>query len=320
MDKPKLLDLVRQKIRTKHYSLRTEEAYTRWIRQFILFNGKRHPSQLGEAEVSTFLSHLAVEKKVSASTQNQALAALLFLYRTVLLQPLEPIDNVTRAKTPECIPVVFTRDEVRRILLHLDGTPKLMACLLYGAGLRLMECLRLRVKDLDFGYGQIALHDAKGAKDRFTVLPLGLKEPLREHLARVQQLHELDLKEGFGQVFLPFAVERKYPKAASQWEWQYVFPSRRRSHDPRTGKIRRHHAAETVLQRAVKTAIRAAGIPKLGSCHILRHSFATHLLEAGHDIRTVQELLGHKDVRTTMVYTHVINKGAQGVPSPLDRL
>jgi integron integrase len=320
MDKLRLLDLVRQKIRTRHYSLRTEEAYTRWIRQFILFHGKRHPSHLGEPEVSAFLSYLAVDRRVSASTQNQARAALLFLYRTVLLQPLEPIDNVTRAKTPERIPVVFTRDEMRQILLHLDGTPKLMASLLYGAGLRLMECLRLRVKDLDFGYNQIALRDAKGAKDRFTVLPSTLKEPLRQHLARVKQLHELDLKEGFGQVFLPFAIERKYPKAASQWEWQYVFPSRTRSDDPRSGKVRRHHAAETVLQRAVKSAIRAAGISKPGSCHSLRHSFATHLLEAGHDIRTVQELLGHKDVRTTMVYTHVINKGGQGVPSPLDRL
>ncbi len=318
MDKPKLLDQVRNAIRTRHYSLRTEQAYIAWIRQFIVFHNKRHPTALAEKDVSAFLTHLAVDRKVAASTQNQALAALLFLYEKVLQRPLSDLDQLVRAKKPKRLPVVFTRDEVRRILLNLQGTLWLMTSLLYGSGLRLMECLRLRVKDIDFGYHQIVVRDGKGQIDRVTVLPLSLEDPLKQHLERVRLLHQQDLNDGYGQVFMPDALDRKYPNASCNWVWQYVFPAKKRSADPRSGQVRRHHVGASALERAVAEAIRAAKIEKAGSCHSLRHSFATHLLESGYDIRTVQELLGHKDVSTTMVYTHVLNQGGRGVKSPLD--
>jgi integron integrase len=319
-NRPKLLEQVREAIRRKHYSIRTEAAYLNWIKRFILFHNKRHPTELGEPEVTRFLSHLAVRGNVAASTQNQALAALLFLYREVLGQPLPWLDDITRAKKPQHLPLVFTRDEVRRILGELDGTYWLMASILYGSGLRLMECVRLRVKDVDFGFHQITVRDGKGQKDRVTVLPDALEEPLQKQLAFVKTLHENDLEEGFGEVYLPFALDRKYSTAGHEYGWQYVFPAQRRSVDPRDGRVRRHHLAETLLQRAVKDAIRRARVSKPGSCHTLRHSFATHLLESGADIRTVQELLGHKDVSTTMIYTHVLQRGGKGVRSPFDSL
>ncbi len=318
-NKPKLLDQVRDLLRVKHYSMSTEKTYIHWIKRFILFHGKRHPLEMAEEEIGAFLTHLAVKEKVAASTQNQALSALLFLYRKVLNREFGWLDNVERAKRSKRLPVVFTKEEVLAVLNRLDGVKCLMANLLYGAGLRLMECVRLRVKDVDFGYEQITIRNAKGRKDRLTVLPEALIDDLRRHLAKVKSLHDQDLKEGFGRVYLPFALERKYPNANRDWGWQYVFPASKRSIDPRSGVERRHHIQERALQRAVRQAIRNAGIHKGGSCHAFRHSFATHLLEDGYDIRTVQELLGHKDVRTTMIYTHVINKGGRGVRSPLDR-
>ncbi|HJQ70991.1 MAG TPA: integron integrase [Blastocatellia bacterium] len=316
---PKLLDQVRNLIRLKHYSIRTEQAYIHWIKQFILFHNKRHPSDMAGPELTAFLSHLAVDKNVSASTQTQALSALLFLYRDVLGRPLEQLDHIHRAKSSERLPVVFTKNEAQAVLAQLDGSLWLMASLLYGSGLRLMECLRLRVKDLDFNYNQITVRDGKGGKDRVTVLPSSLKAPLQRHLARVKALHDRDLEEGFGRVHLPNALARKYRQADREWCWQYVFPSAKRSVDPRTGVVRRHHLNEKSLQRAVGEAVRKAGIAKPASCHTFRHSFATHLLEDGYDIRTVQELLGHSDVRTTMIYTHVMNRGARAVKSPVDR-
>lgn len=313
-----LLEEVRQQIRTRHYSIRTEEAYIRWIRQYILFFNKRHPSALGAAEVSAFISHLAVKRDVAASTQNQALSALLFLYREVLDQPIDWVDDVERAKKPTRLPVVFTRQEIRSILAQLAGDKWLMASLLYGSGLRLMECLRLRVKDIDCARLQIVVREGKGRKDRVTMLSASLVAPMQRQLERAQALHKMDLRDGFGRVYLPHALARKYPTAASEWGWQYVFPASRRSIDPRQDTERRHHIAETALQKAVKMAIRAAGINKPGSCQTLRHSFATHLLEAGYDIRTIQELLGHADLQTTMIYTHVLNKGGRAVKSPLE--
>jgi integron integrase len=315
---PKLLDRVRAAIRMKHYSIRTEDSYVQWIRRFILFHGKRHPMEMGEMEISQFLSHLAVEGKVAASTQNQALSALLFLYRTVLEQEVGRLHEVARAKTPDRLPVVFTAGEARAVLAHLEGTPWLMASLLYGAGLRLMECVRLRVKDIDFHSGQLVVRAGKGDKDRVTMLANTLVAPLQQHLLHVKALHAQDTREGYGAVYLPYALERKYPQANKEWGWQYVFPAKKRSVDPRSGQVRRHHLDEKVLQRAVARAVRAAGLTKPASCHTFRHSFATHLLEAGYDIRTVQELLGHKDVSTTMIYTHVLNRGGKGVRSPLD--
>jgi integron integrase len=317
---PRLLDRVRDAIRRKHYSYRTEQTYLHWIKRYIWFHDRRHPSEMGAGEVTAFLTHLARERDVAASTQNQALSALLFLYQEVLEIKLPWMDGIERAKRPVRVPVVLTVAEVKALLARLDGTKWLMAGLLYGAGLRLRECLKLRVKDVDFDYRQISVRDGKGGKDRVTMLPAELVEPLRAHLSRVKSLHEHDLAEGFGSVELPFALERKYPNAANQWGWQYVFPSRKRSADPRSGEIRRHHVYDDVLPRAIGAAAREAGIAKLVGCHTLRHSFATHLLEAGHDIRTVQELLGHSDVSTTMVYTHVLNKGGRGVQSPLDKL
>lgn len=317
---PKLLDQVRQAIRTRHYSLRTEEAYVQWIKRFILFHNKRHPREMGTEEVNRFLSDLAINQKVAASTQNQALHAILFLYKHVLKHDIGRLDDVVRAKRPKKLPAVFSREEVKAVLNGLSGTPWIMACLLYGSGLRLMECIRLRVKDIDFSYNQIVVRDGKGDKDRVTMLPLNVKNLLQQHLQEVKKLHGKDLNEGFGEVYLPYALEGKYPNANREWAWQYVFPSSKRSMDPRTGKERRHHVSQLVLQRAVKEAIRKAGIPKAASCHTFRHSFATHLLEAGYDIRTVQELLGHKDINTTMIYTHVLNRGGKGVRSPADML
>lgn len=313
-----LLDQVRARIRSRHYSIRTEEAYIRWIREYIIFFDKRHPSTLGASEVSAFVSHLAVDRDVAASTQNQALSALLFLYREVLGQPIEWVEGVTRAKRPKRLPLVFTREEVRRVLAHMRGEAWLMASLLYGSGLRLMECVRLRVKDLDFARLQLTVREGKGDKDRVTMLPPSLVGSLRRQLERVEALHGLDVREGFGRVYLPHALARKYTNAGREWCWQYVFPASKRSLDPRSGKERRHHLAETALQKAVKATIRSAGVNKPGSCHTFRHSFATHLLEGGYDIRTIQELMGHADVATTMIYTHVLNKGGRGVRSPLE--
>lgn len=316
--KIKLLDQMRLVLRLKHMSVRTEEAYVLWVRRFILFHHKRHPKDMGAQEIRAFLAHLAVHDRVAASTQNVALNALVFLYRAVLKQDFPELGKIERAKRPRHVPVVFTREEVACVLAHLNGMPHLMASLLYGAGLRLMECVRLRVKDVDVAYHQITVHDGKGAHDRVTMLPQSVELGLQRHLERVKLLHEADLLEGFGEVYLPYAFERKEPSAAKAWEWQYVFPASRRSRDPRSGVERRHHLAETVLQKAVKGAIHQAEIHKRGSCHTLRHSFATHLIEDGYDIRTVQELLGHKDVSTTMVYTHVPQRGGKGVRSPLD--
>jgi integron integrase len=317
---PKLLEQARDAIRIRHYSIRTEQAYLRWMKHFILFHNKRHPAEMGEQEVTAFLSHLAVNRHVSSSTQNQALAAILFLYKEVLKHPLDWMDNIQRAKKPTRLPLVFTREEVRAILVHLEGSKWIVGALLYGAGLRLLECLRLRVKDIDFGYKQIMVRDGKGAKDRITMLPAAVEVPLERHLTKVKALHELDLREGYGEVFLPNALARKYSNAAAEWAWQYVFPAAKRSVDPRSNAVRRHHIPESVIQKSVKAAIRNAGIAKPGSCHTFRHSFATHLLEGGYDIRTVQELLGHKDVTTTMIYTHVLNKGGKGVRSPIDQV
>jgi integron integrase len=316
---PKLLDQVRNAIRVRHYSIRTEEAYVGWVRRYVVFHGKRHPAELGAAEVSAFLTHLAVRGKVAASTQNQALNALVFLYRHVVEQPLpDVLDDVARAKKPVRLPVVLTRDEVRRVLSHLEGRHALVAGLLYGAGLRLLEALRLRIKDLDWSAHQIVVRDGKGAKDRVTMLPARLVEPLREHLRLVRLLHRQDVDAGHGEVHLPGALALKYPTAATAWAWQYAFPAAALARDPRTGVTRRHHLHETSVQKAVSAAVRKSGIEKRASCHTFRHSFATHLIEAGYDIRTVQELLGHADVRTTMIYTHVLNRGGRGVRSPLD--
>jgi integron integrase len=317
--KPKLLDQVREVLRRKHYSIRTEQAYVDWIKRFIFFHEKRHPVQMGESEVTAFLSHLASARNVAVSTQNQALSALLFLYGEVLGRDLGFLDGIERPQRTPRVPVVFTRDEVQRVLAQLEGDFGLMAELLYGSGLRLMECVRLRVKDIDFGYRQIVVRDGKGAKDRVTLLPDKLEGPLRRHLARVKRMHQRDLELGFGEVYLPFALERKYTNARKAWIWQYVFAAQKNSFDPRSGAVQRHHAGEKNLQNAVKQAIRAAGVQKAASCHTFRHSFATHLLQQGYDIRTVQELLGHADVSTTMIYTHVLNKGGRGVVSPLDR-
>lgn len=317
---PKLLDQVRGKIRLKHYSIRTEQAYVDWIKRFILHFGKRHPHELGAADVEAFLTHLAVAGNVAASTQNQAKSALLFLYREVLETELPWLDNVERARAPKRLPVVLTRDEVHAVLSRLSGTHWLIASLLYGAGLRIMEALRLRVKDVEFSRNEILVRDGKGFKDRVTMLPAALAAPLADHLKRVKALHEQDLAVGRGAVYLPYALERKYPGSARDWAWQYVFPSANLAEDPRTGIERRHHLQDQAVQRAMRQAVRDAGVDKPATPHTLRHSFATHLLEGGYDIRTVQELLGHADVSTTMIYTHVLNKGGRGVTSPLDRV
>jgi integron integrase len=316
---PKLLDRVRWRLRVKHYSIRTEQAYVEWIRRFILFHCKRHPNEMGEREITQFLTHLAVQKHVAASTQNQAFAALLFLYHQVLERKLDFIDNVQRVSRPAKLPVVFTPAEARAVLAHLKGDYRLMAELLYGSGLRLMECVRLRVKDIDFGYNRITVRDGKGLRERVALLSRQIQRSLRAHLERIKELHQQDLGGGGGKVYLPFALKRKYPNAERDWIWQYVFPAVKPSLDPLSGKMRRHHVSEKNLQNAVKLAIRASGIKKAASCHTFRHSFATHLLEDGYDIRTVQELLGHKNVATTMLYTHVLNRPGLHIRSPLDR-
>jgi integron integrase len=315
---PRLLDQVRTRLRLLHYIYRTEQAYTLWIRQYILFHRKRHPAQMGATELEAFLSHLAIDRRVAASTQSQALSALLFLYKQVLQIDLPWLDGVVRAKPSRRLPVVLSESEVRAVLNGLRGEYWLIASLLYGSGLRLMESLRLRVKDLNFPYLQILVRDGKGAKDRVTILPTGLVDPLRLHLDRVREQHRLAVDRGYAGVELPYALDRKYPNASGEWGWQYVFPARYPSTDPRTGIVRRHHVHEESVQRHVRAAVRAAGIDKPASCHTFRHCFATHLLERGYDIRTVQELLGHKDVSTTQIYTHVMRRGANAVRSPLD--
>ncbi|MBN8436909.1 MAG: integron integrase [Candidatus Accumulibacter sp.] len=316
----RLLDQLSESIRLKHYSIRTEQAYRGWVRRFILFHGKRHPQEMGACEVEAFLTHLAVEGRVSASTQNQAKSALLFLYKEVLRTNLPWLDDVESAKSGKRLPVVLTPEEVQRLLGPIDGTTGLILRLLYGTGMRMMECLRLRVKDVDFARREILVREGKGFKDRVTMLPERLVAPLGEHLARVKALHAADLAAGFGDVYLPWALERKYPNAAREWAWQYVFVAARRSVDPRSGAVRRHHVEAQSIQRAMRQALRLAGVSKPATPHTLRHSFATSLLETGYDIRTVQELLGHADVSTTMIYTHVLKRGGRGVRSPLDAL
>jgi integron integrase len=316
----RLIDRLREEIRRRNYSRRTEQTYWYWMRYFIFFHGKRHPAEMGAAEVTAFLSWLATERNVAAATQNQALSALLFLYKHVLGQSLPWLDELVRAQRPVRLPTVLTEGEVRRLLETLSGSARLMVGLLYGSGLRQIECLTLRVKDIDFAYRQIIVRDGKGFRDRATMLPENLVQPLQAHLGSVRLLHRRDRLEGCGDVWLPHALSRKYPRAGYEWGWQFVFPSGKRSLDPESGVERRHHVHPDTLAHAVKRAARAAGIVKPVTCHTLRHSFATHLLERGYDIRTVQELLGHADVSTTMIYTHVMNKGARAVRSPLDRL
>ena len=311
------LDSIRDAIRLRHYSIRTEQSYLDWAKRFILYHDKRHPREMGEKEVGAFLTHLAVNGNVSASTQNQVLSALVFLYKAVLEKPLGEIHGVVRAKKPQKLPVVLTQKEVQAVLRGLAHMHWLVACLQYGSGLRLMESVRLRVKDLDFNHRSIYVRDGKGGKDRVVTLAEELIVPLQRHLQSVRTIHERDLEEGFGRVYLPYALERKYPKAPGEWAWQYVFPSQKRSIDPRSNVERRHHIDESSVQRAVKIAVRKANMQCPASCHTLRHSFATHLLERGMDIRTVQEQLGHKDIRTTQIYTHVIGRGGSAVLSPL---
>ena len=315
---PRLIDQLIEALRSRHYSLRTEQAYALWVKRFIRFHKMRHPKDMGEAEINAFLTHLAVDTKVSASTQNQALSALLFLYRYVFGIEIGDLGDVVRARKSQHIPIVMTRAEARAVLEQMTGDTKLMASLLYGSGLRLSECLCLRVQDVDIAGGEILVFSGKGNKDRVTVLPDNLKTPLQEHLIRVRAIHRLDLAAGWGRVQVPEGVRRKYPGAATDWRWQWVFPQRTRWTNPETHEQGRHHLDEAVLQRAVKVAVLRAGITKRVGCHTFRHSFATHLLEAGYDIRTIQELLGHKSVNTTMIYTHVLNKGGRGVTSPLD--
>ncbi len=314
-----LLGEVRRAVRARHYSNRTERAYVHWIRRYVLFSGTRHPLELGEAEASAFLNHLA-ERRVSASTQNQALAAILFLYRRVLRRPLPWLKELVRAKRGTRMPVVLTRDEVRAVLDHLDGQARLMVMLLYGGGLRLLECVRLRIKDIDVVRGEIAVRGGKGNKDRVTVLPASVRVDLMKHIKRRKAAHDAELQRGAGHVLLPDALVLKYPHARAEFGWQWLFPGRTEHADTATGLLYRVPVHPSALQRLVKSAVRRAGITKRASCHSFRHSFATHLLEDGYDIRTVQELLGHRDVTTTMIYTHVLNRGGLGVRSPADRL
>lgn len=316
----RLLDQVREQIRYRHYSIRTEKAYVEWVRRFVLFHGKRHPKEMGVAEVRSFLTHLATDRSVAAATHHQALSALLFLYKEVLGVDLPWLGELERPKKPRRMPVVLTPAEVRSLLDQLDGTHALMARLLYGTGMRLMECVRLRVKDIDFSRGEIMVRDGKGGKDRVTMLPAAAAADLKAHLEKVRALWKRDRVDRMEGVYMPDALARKYPNAAAEWAWFWVFPARETSTDPRSGAVRRHHTHEQALQRAIKKSLSAARIAKPASTHTLRHSFATHLLEGGYDIRTVQELLGHSDVSTTMIYTHVLNKGGRGVVSPLDKI
>ncbi|RDD29232.1 integrase [Prosthecochloris sp. ZM] len=317
---PKLLESLRHALYVRHYSNRTTDTYCAWTRRFVRFHNLRHPKEMGETEINAFLTHLAVEEKVSSSTQNQALSALLFLYRHVIGKEIGDLGNVIRARKPVRLPVVLTRDEVKVLLAELAADKWLMASLMYGAGLRLMECLRLRVQDIDFTRNEILVRDGKGAKDRITMLPESLKKPLADHLKQVKSIHDKDLAEGWGRVLLPGALDRKYPNAPAEWRWQWVFPQEHRWKNAKTGEEGRHHMDESLIQKAVKAAAFHARLTKRATCHTFRHSFATHLLEGGYDIRTVQELLGHNDVRTTMIYTHVLNRGPSGVRSPVDGL
>ena len=314
----RLLDRVKQATRVRHYSLRTEQVYVSWIKKFIRFHNNRHPCEMGELEITRFLTYLATERNVSASTQNQALSAILFLYREVLKEHIPWLDDVVRAKKPKRLPVVLSKNVIIDLLNELTSTNKLVAYLLYGSGLRLMEGLRLRVKDIDFDYHQLIVRSGKGDQDRVTVLPEYIHSYLKNHLAKVKHQHKNDLRNGLGRVYLPYALHRKYKHSNQEWGWQYVFPSAKLSKDPVSKQIGRHHICERNLQRALKQAARKLNIDKPISTHTLRHCFATHLLEDGYDIRTIQKLLGHKDVKTTMIYTHVMKKGAQGVRSPLD--
>lgn len=317
-DQPRLMEIVRESLRSRHYSRRTEAAYCLWIERFIRFHQMRHPSDMAEEEINAFVTHLAVEQCVSASTQTQALSAVLFLYRHVLGLAIGDLGNLVRARKPSRVPIVMTREEVRAVLGQLDGEMWLMASLMYGTGMRLSECLRLRVQDVDFAGNEITVRNGKGAKDRHTMLPESLKNPLREQLRRARTVHDRDLADGWGRVQLPDALDRKYPSASTDWRWQWVFPQERRWRNFKAGQQGRHHLHETILQRAVKSAVRRAEVHKNVGCHTFRHSFATHLLENGYDIRTIQELLGHKNVSTTMIYTHVLSRGGCGVRSPLD--
>lgn len=318
--RPRLYHRIVEVLRVRHYSRRTEEAYTHWIRRYVEFHEHRHPRQLSEADVNRFLTHLAVKEHVAASTQNQALSAILFLYEHVLKQPLDRVEGVVRARRPKRLPVVLTADEVSQIMAQLSGDKWLIAMLLYGGGLRLLEALHLRIKDLDLERHEVTVRGGKGDKDRVTTMPRAASRPLREHLRRVQAIHQQDLADGYGRVELPYALDRKYPNANREWCWQFVFPQQRRWRNPKTGEQGRHHIDESLVQRAITAAVRNASLAKRATCHTFRHSFATHLLADGYDIRTVQELLGHKDVRTTMIYTHVLNRGGRGVRSPADRL
>ncbi len=318
--KPKLLEQVRAKIRVKHYSIRTEEAYTNWIKRFILFHKKKHPEEMGEKEISEFLSHLAVHGDVSASTQNQAMCSIVFLYKQVLGKEMGEFQDLVWAKRPAKLPEVFTIDEVDNVLDNLGGIHNLIGTILYGSGVRLIECLRLRVQDIDFACNKITVREGKGAKDRRTMLPESCIPALKEQLNKIKIQHEEDLENGFGTVYMPYALSKKYPNASKEWKWQYIFPAKRLSVDPRSGVKQRHHLAESAVQKAVNMAIRKAGINKHAGCHTFRHSFATHLLEDGYDIRVVQELLGHEDVSTTMIYTHVLNQSGETVRSPADML
>ena len=320
MSNVKLLDLVRTEMRVRHMSIRTEQAYVGWIKRYIMYHQKKHPNLMGPSEICQYLSYLAVKGNVSAATQNQALNALIFLYREILKIDLNEIGQYVRAKQIKKLPVVLSPTEVEKVFSHIYGVYSIMAGLLYGSGLRLMECVRLRVKDIDFKYKNIVVRDGKGNKDRVTILPQIYAEPLKLHLKKVQIIHQQDLLAGFGDVFLPHALERKFVGAGREWKWQYVFPASHLSHDPRSDKKRRHHLSESILQKMVRRAVKKSDITKQASCHSFRHSFATHLLENGYDIRTVQSLLGHKDVRTTMIYTHVLQRGAMAVRSPVDKM
>lgn len=317
---PRLYDRIVEVLRVRHYSLRTEEAYLHWIRRYIEFHEHQHPRQLAESDVNRFLTNLAVKEHVAASTQNQALSAVLFLYEQVLEQPLDRIEGVVRARRPKRLPVVLTLDEVSKVISHLTGDKWLIAMLLYGGGLRLLEALRLRVKDLDFERGEITVREGKGDKDRVTTMPRAVVRPLQEHLRRVQVIHQQDMADGYGRVDLPYALARKYPNANREWCWQFVFPQERRWQNAKTGEQGRHHIDESLFSRSLTAAVRKGGLTKRVTSHTFRHSFATHLLADGYDIRTVQELLGHSDVRTTMIYTHVLNRGGRGVRSPADGL
>jgi integron integrase len=320
MAKPqtKLLDQVRNRIRLKGYSIRTEKTYVEWIRRFILFHNKQHPKQMGKKEIESFLSYLVVQRNVAPSTQNQAFNAILFLFRQVLEMEMPENIQSIRSKKPVRVPTVMTPEETHKLIAMMNGVHQLMAKTIYGCGLRVLECLRLRVKDVDFSLNQIVVRDGKGKKDRITVLPDGIKPEIEAHLLRTQSLHQQDLRDGYGRVYLPYALARKYPNADRQWGWQYVFPSKSLSKDPRSGIKRRHHMHASSIRKAIQRAAKLSGVIKPVGCHTLRHSFATHLLMNGYDIRTVQELLGHKDVSTTMIYTHVLNRGGRAVVSPLD--